>query len=910
MKNLFFTKKYLIAIALMLPALSMTGQQTGNKKEKPVTLKHWMSKEEAKRWETYPRQTKATDPPPAPVTNIAEFNRMQSVLIAYPFGISYQLIAAMSEDCNVTTTVASESEKTYVINQYQNHGVNLDHCDFLIAPTNTYWTRDYGPWFVFDGNDEFGIVDFEYNRPRPQDNAIPSKVADFLGINLWAMDVVATGGNYMNNGMGIASSSDLIWQENPGLTHSQIDDIFDEYLGIETYHVVPDPNNTYIDHIDCWGKFLDVDKVMIRSVPVTHPQYDEIEATAAYYAQQVSSYGKPFQVFRVYTPNNEPYTNSLILNKRVFVPITNSQWDDEAIASYEEAMPGYEVLGFTGSWESTDALHCRTHGIADLGMLHIRHIALTGEQPVQNDYPVEAVVKTFSGQSLYSDSVLVYYRINGAEWTMIHMVNSSGQTWTATLPGADEGSQIDYYIYAADESGRHETHPFIGVPDPHTFFVGEQAFAHISVDPASLSVTAGAGQTTQTSFDITNTGMLELNFTVETNTAVYEGLDYSVPDSPSQTGYNYNTYTENQWTDMEVDDSGEVSGFEITFTWNTDSYPEEGSLHVESPSGTESVLASGIPDGTYTMTSDAFNGEEMNGTWKIWIEDTYGDGGHQATNIAVTITRIASEIPWLGPVEPSSGTVPVGETLSCNVPCSAQELTPGTYEGTIIVNSNDPDMPTVEIPVTFVVTAMADVTVTPDTIWFLTTDDMLNGKIINVNNQTDADILINQITETGNDIQWAFDPELPVLPYNLEAGQELDLNVIIPIPVDGIMVNMIYEDLDIVTEVGSHTVVVAWDSDLIIGMNEEMRQKTAVYPNPFANRLTIDLSGTTGQVKAELLDVRGRVLAVLFDGVAVQGMTIERNIADLTTQPLKNGICFIRISSAENTKMIKVIRMD
>ena len=26
----------------------------------------------------------------------------------------------------------------------------------------------------------------------------------------------------------------------------------EDYYGIETYHVVPDPNNTYIDHIDCW----------------------------------------------------------------------------------------------------------------------------------------------------------------------------------------------------------------------------------------------------------------------------------------------------------------------------------------------------------------------------------------------------------------------------------------------------------------------------------------------------------------------------------------------------------------------------------------------------------------------------------------------------------------------------------
>ncbi len=181
------------------------------------------------------------------------------------------------------------------------------------------------------------------------------------------MDLIHTGGNYMTDGMGISASSELVWEENPSLTHEEIDGLVDDYLGIETYHVIPDPNNTYIDHIDCWAKFLDVDKILIRSVPESHPQYDEIEATADYFAEQTSSYGNLYEVYRAYTPNNEPYTNSLILNKKVLVPITGSSYDDEAIESYELAMPGYEVIGFSGSWQSTDALHCRTKGIADIG---------------------------------------------------------------------------------------------------------------------------------------------------------------------------------------------------------------------------------------------------------------------------------------------------------------------------------------------------------------------------------------------------------------------------------------------------------------------------------------------------------------------------------------------------------------
>ena len=381
----------------------------------------------------------------------------------------------------------------------------------------------------------------------------------------------------------------------------------------------------------------------------------------------------------------------------------NSQWDDEALAAYEEAMPGYEVVGFTGSWQSTDALHCRTKGIADIGMLHIHHVALLGDQPVQAEYPVEATIKTLSDQPLYSDSAIIYYRINGAEWEMANMVNSGGQIWSGIIPGASPGSEIEYYLYVADESGRRETHPFIGEPDPHTFFVGEQAFAQIIIDPTSIEVTAPVGQSTDANFNISNIGGIDLNFTIETNTAVLESLDYYVDDSPTASSYNYNTYTELGWTDLEVKDFGEVAGFEISFNWNSDQWPEEGSLLVESPSGTETIIADGNPNGTYNIDVKAFNGEEMNGNWKIWIEDTYGDGGHQATNITLIITRIDSEIQWMS-IGIVSGMVPQGESIEVSITCSALQLEVGTYDGMITVNSNDPDYPVVEIPVTFGVT--------------------------------------------------------------------------------------------------------------------------------------------------------------------------------------------------------------
>jgi agmatine/peptidylarginine deiminase len=408
-------------------------------------------------------------PTRTPIRQPAEFEPMQSVLIRYPFGISYEIIAEMAEDDEVITIVSSTSEQTYIESQYQSQGINLDHCSFLIAPTDSYWTRDYGPWFIFNEDEGQGVIDFTYNRPRPNDNAIPSAYANDQGLPLYNMPLEHAGGNYMTDGQGISISTDLVWTENPGLTHSEIDGIVNDYLGIHTYHVVPDVNGQYIKHIDCWAKYLAPDKIMIRDVPQSHSQYNEIEAAVAYFESQTSSYDTPYEIVRIYTPNDQPYTNSLILNDKVLIPITGSQWDDDAIESYENAMPGYEILGFTGSWVSTDALHCRTKGIPDRSMLYIEHIPLSGVQENREGYDIQAKIYPYSGESLISDSTCVHWKIEGGSWSSLEMEPFSDDYYHAVIPPQEEDVTIYYYIHADDNSGRSENHPYMGISDPHSF---------------------------------------------------------------------------------------------------------------------------------------------------------------------------------------------------------------------------------------------------------------------------------------------------------------------------------------------------------------------------------------------------------------------------------------------------------
>jgi agmatine deiminase len=412
----------------------------------------------------------ATPPPSGPVRNVSEFERSEAVLVRYPLGIPLALVAALSEHVRVITLVAGPAQEAQAASAYTNAGVHMHNADFLHAPTNSIWTRDYGPFYVADAEGRIGVVDFVYNRPRPADDAVPAALAAHLGAPLYAMDVVHTGGNYMTDSRGTSASTDLVWEEN-GFDEERVMERMREYLGVHTYHVTMDPQHTYLKHIDTWAKFLDVDKVLIAEVPPSHPHYADHEAVADYFASQPSAYGTPYEVFRVYTPNGQPYTNALIVNERVYVPIVSSAWDQAALDVYAEALPGYEVLGFTGSWLSTDALHCRVKEVADRGMLSLQHVPLAGELPYAPEVALDVDIVAHSGEPLIEDGLFLIYRLGEAPFDTLALQHVDGATFSASVPVPPEGGEAAYYFSAADASGRTERFPLVGPAGARSFTV-------------------------------------------------------------------------------------------------------------------------------------------------------------------------------------------------------------------------------------------------------------------------------------------------------------------------------------------------------------------------------------------------------------------------------------------------------
>jgi agmatine/peptidylarginine deiminase len=396
---------------------------------------------------------------------------MRKALIRYPLGIPYALIREMDEAMEISCVVSNGSYNA-ARTAFQSNGVDPNAVDWIIAPSDSYWTRDYGPWFVFDGSGDIHIIDHFYNRPsRPNDNNIPIVCGQHWGIPVHTHDLWTTGGNYMTDGTGLSFSTDLVWDENAGMTHQQIFQRMVDYYGLSAYHVLTDDLVSYIRHIDCWAKILDEETILVKQVANNHPDYARLEQNAALISSLQSANGRPYRVFRVNCQSiggNDVagYTNSLVLDRKILVPTFGNQtYDNNALNVYREAAPGYEVIGVSyNGWLTDDALHCRVMGIPDFQMLRVDHAPIVSWDSYE-PIPVRAFIDDRSEAGLKSDSLLVYWRAYPTgqippSYSALALSPDTPADWyQAFLPAQPSGTTVDYFIHAVDNTGRREGMP-------------------------------------------------------------------------------------------------------------------------------------------------------------------------------------------------------------------------------------------------------------------------------------------------------------------------------------------------------------------------------------------------------------------------------------------------------------------
>lgn len=411
---------------------------------------------------------------PNPFRPIAEYEEMGGVIFSYigteepedkhkqlppkgerTFGVPNELIVLTQQNdtdhpvhtfifCDDETQLGAINESLQKTADEMGVTFNPSHVHLIPWDTDTYWTRDFSPWWLYnEATQEYGIAKHIYTSLgggtvglvegsenaaldggtgifRGNDDYGAVKLADFLNApirqwnnakwhekpnqeiiseNKWFFTgLLHVGGNYMCTSDGRIASSYLAATQNElpsdeyingKINAESIDRRMDyimeqcnRFLGAKRYDALVDPTGTYIGHIDCWGKFL-TDNTLLLAQTSDEKINNDLKEIGSFMEKRYSEENKKLNVIYVFCPDiyepnggngsatTAPYTNSLILNQCVYVPIADEKYESEnkaALEAYKEAYAGkYKIYGIRGKketpWLGTDALHCRTNTI-------------------------------------------------------------------------------------------------------------------------------------------------------------------------------------------------------------------------------------------------------------------------------------------------------------------------------------------------------------------------------------------------------------------------------------------------------------------------------------------------------------------------------------------------------------------
>lgn len=450
----------------------------------------------------------------------AEWEPAIGVMVAWPASLPKALVRELAADttlyllCADDDAVIEDAKATLT-----RWGVDAESVRYLRVPKgeDSTWPRDWGPQPLFEEDGSFKLMGPRYvystpfcgpehdapltcapwlDEPLPLsayecdgcEDAAAGAIAEQLGVGFVKLPFAFTGGNVLSDGVNGILSTEVLLLENKH-DDLQPDDYFSQVAtitGMSNYAVFSDYEDYSLQHVDCFLKVLDDRRLLIQRPPAGHPLCERYERIVNdEIATALNSYGQPWEILRVDTnvladgESLAAYVNSLILNGCVYVPQYSIEQDAVALQQWRDAMPGYQVKGFTFvlddepeaynpdglyegiGWDPGDVLHCRTRAVWDPEMLYVRASRPLGEVKAGEPYQVDATIVAYSGADLLLGQLALHYRVAGTdEWTTVPLEqNATHEVYSAVIPGMEAGTGVEYYVQAADASGRSECAP-------------------------------------------------------------------------------------------------------------------------------------------------------------------------------------------------------------------------------------------------------------------------------------------------------------------------------------------------------------------------------------------------------------------------------------------------------------------
>jgi len=291
----------------------------------------------------------------------------------------------------------------------QKSGADLAAVDFLVAPTNRGWTRDFGAIFVKrcgaagggreirrsprraqnDSSGDVAATKWRFNAwakydDWQKDNSVMRRILPKLKMPVWepkyhGRPVVLEGGSIEVNGLGslLTTEECLISSEqvrNPGFERADWEAIFRDYLGATNVlwlgrGIAGDDTH---GHIDDLARFVNPTTVVtVLESDRSDPNYQPLQENLARLREMRDQEGRPLRIETLPMPQAvsfdgqrlpASYANFYIANKIVLVPAFSDPNDRAALNTLAALFPDREVIGIAARdlVLGLGTLHCMT----------------------------------------------------------------------------------------------------------------------------------------------------------------------------------------------------------------------------------------------------------------------------------------------------------------------------------------------------------------------------------------------------------------------------------------------------------------------------------------------------------------------------------------------------------------------
>jgi agmatine deiminase len=295
-----------------------------------------------------------------------------------------RMVDALADSEPVRINVADADEEAEVRKQLLKHKARTEHVTFHHIPTNEPWCRDHGPMFLTrDEAPRLAVVDWDYNAwgwkypPFDEDDEVPGRIAELLGLPAYKGGMVLEGGSIDVNGAGtlLTTASCLLNpNRNPDLTKAEIEQRLKDFIGVTNVLWLGDgiEGDDTDGHIDDLTRFVSRDTVVtVIEEDESDANFEPLQANLVRLREMSIEDGSPLKVLTLPMPGKivkqgqrlpASYANFYIANKVILLPVYQDTGDAWASSVLQRAFPKRKVVSIDCReliW-GLGAFHCLT----------------------------------------------------------------------------------------------------------------------------------------------------------------------------------------------------------------------------------------------------------------------------------------------------------------------------------------------------------------------------------------------------------------------------------------------------------------------------------------------------------------------------------------------------------------------